>query len=414
MSEPAIRHAHSDPIVACTICRNVQDFDLLIEDMESEFGERWGDLGFGDAAVFLAQPEADAIDFIAIAIDERDESNVATIADLITTAVRRKIRVIVIAEEISPMVLHRLLKLGAKEFVPYPLPEGALHDALERMRAPELVRAKGPEGPARPLSFNERKGVVLPVHGLSGGVGATTMAVNLAWELATLRKDSPPKVCLLDFDLQFGAVSTYLDLARREAVFEMLTNTDTMDGESFLKAMLTYNEKLHVLTSPVDMLPLDLITSEDVGRIIDLARRTFDYVVIDMPSTVVQWTEAVLHAADVYFLVLEMDMRSAQNALRLLRALKAEDLPVEKLRYVLNRAPKFTDLSGKSRVRRLAENLEIKIDVQLPDGGSAVMQACDHGLPLAEAAKKNPLRREILKLAGSADAMSHTVANAVD
>ena len=83
------------------------------------------------------------------------------------------------------------------------------------------------------------------------------------------------------------------------------------------------------------------------------------------------------------------------------RALQAEELPFEKLRYVLNRAPKFTDLNGKSRVKRLGESLDISVEVQMPDGGKPVSQAADHGLPLASAAAKNPLRREIAKLAQS-------------
>jgi len=411
MTNTAVQQAEPEPILACTICRNVQNFDLLIEDMEAELGERWGDLGFSDAAVFLAQPEAGALEFIAVAIDEDDEANVTTIADLIRTAVQRGIRVIVIAEEISPMVLHQLLKLGAKEFVPYHLPEGALHDAIERIRTPDPEPIAEPEAPVRSRTKGNCEGVVLPVHGLSGGVGATTFAVNLAWELATLSKDDAPQVCLLDFDLQYGAVSTYLDLPRREAVFEMLTNTDTMDNESFLQALLPFRDKLQVLTSPADMLPLDLINSDDVDRIIEQARSNFDYVVIDMPSTVVQWTETVLNAAHVYFLLLEMDMRSAQNALRLIRALKAEDLPVAKLRYILNRAPKFTDLTGKGRVKRLAENLDISIEVQLPDGGTQVVQACDNGVPLAEVARKNALRREIEKLAKSAHDLNRAAAS---
>ena len=412
MTNTAVQQAEPEPILACTICRNVQNFDLLIEDMEAELGERWGDLSFADATVFLSQPEASAMEFVAIAIDEDDEGNVATIADLIKTAVERNIRVIVIAEEVSPMVLHQLLKLGAKEFVPYPLPEGALHEAIERIRTPDPEPEENFDAPVRKRSKGDRDGVVLPVHGLSGGVGATTFAVNLAWELATLSKDEAPRVCLLDLDLQYGAVSTYLDLPRREAVFEMMTNTDTMDNESFLQALVPFNDKLQVMTSPVDMLPLDLITPEDVERIIEQARSNFDYVVIDMPSTVVQWTETILSAAHVYFLLLEMDMRSAQNALRLIRALKAEDLPVEKLRYILNRAPKFTDLTGKGRVKRLSENLDISIEVQLPDGGAQVVQACDHGLPLVEVAKKNPLRREIQKLAISAHDLNREAAAA--
>ena len=68
---------------------------------------------------------------------------------------------------------------------------------------------------------------------------------------------------------------------------------------------------------------------------------------------------------------------------------------------MLNRAPKFTDLSGKSRVKRLAESLDITIELQLPDGTKQVTQSNDHGVPLAETASKNPLRREVAKLAKS-------------
>ncbi|SLN37445.1 CobQ/CobB/MinD/ParA nucleotide binding domain protein [Pseudoruegeria aquimaris] len=149
------------------------------------------------------------------------------------------------------------------------------------------------------------------------------------------------------------------------------------------------------------MLPLDIVGPEDVDAIIEIARTNFDYVVIDMPSTLISWTEAVLAQAHIYFATMELDMRSAQNALRMIKALKAEQLPVEKLRYVLNRAPKFTDLSGKSRVKRLAESLDIKIELLLPDGSKQVSQSADHGLPLAENAAKNPLRKEIAKLAKS-------------
>jgi pilus assembly protein CpaE len=150
------------------------------------------------------------------------------------------------------------------------------------------------------------------------------------------------------------------------------------------------------------MLPLDMIGQEDMDRILKLARANFDYVVIDMPSSVVSWSETVLHSAHVFFTMLELDMRSAQNMLRLLRALKAEELPYEKLRYVLNRAPGFTDVTGKSRVKRLAESLDIKIEVQMPDGGKAIRDACDQGLPLAQsAAGKSALRKEIQKLAQS-------------
>ena len=243
--------------------------------------------------------------------------------------------------------------------------------------------------------------MILPVQGLSGGTGSSTLAVNLAWELAHVDKAKPPRVCLIDLDFQQGAVATYLDLPRRDAVLEMLQDTESMDSEGFMAALLSFHERLHVLTAPSDMIPLDLLTPEDIARILDTAASNFDYVVIDMPSTLVQWTETVLNAAHVYFTTLELDMRSAQNAVRLKKALQAEDLPFEKLRFAVNRAPKMMDMQGKARIKRMAESLNISIELQLPDGGKAVAQACDHGVPLAEAAAKAPLRREIQKLAVS-------------
>jgi pilus assembly protein CpaE len=306
--------------------------------------------------------------------------------------------VILIAEELKPIVLHRLLRLGAADFVPYPLPEGALREAIERLEAPGAAR-QGAEA-ADPAG---RSGTVLVTQPLAGGTGATTFAVNLAWELACLGEENPTRVCLLDFDLQTGSVSTYLDLARSEKVYEMLSNTAMMDRDFFFSALQPHNEKLQVLTSAADMLPLDLVTPDDIGRIIAVARANFDFVVIDMPGTIVQWTETVLNAAEHYYALMELDMRSAQNALRLVRALKAESLPVEKLRYVLNRAPRFTDLSARSRAKRMAESLEINFALHLPDGGPQVTQANDHGLPLAQVGAKNPLLKEIRKLAQTLD-----------
>lgn len=391
----------TNPIVACTVSRDVQNFDLLIEDMEAVLGESWGDLGFAEALAFFGQPEAESLEFIALAIDGEDEDNLVLMGEIITQAKSRNINVVLIAEDVTPASLHQLLRKGADEFVPYPLPERELQSAIERLKQSTNEAIEAAHNTPRLNSGDSKEGALLVVHGLVGGCGATTMAVNLAWELANCEKENPPTVCLIDLDLQMGSVSTYLDLPRREVVGEMLADTENLDDELFGQALLSFEDKMQVLTAPSDMVPLDLITPDDVQRVIDMARAHFDYVVIDMPSTLVHWSETVLQAAHVYFAMIELDMRSAQNALRLKRALQSEDLPFNKLRFALNRAPKFTDLSGKSRVKRMAESLGISIDLQLPDGGKPVVQSADHGIPLATSAGKNPLRKEIAKLAHS-------------
>ena len=408
--------------MACTIARDVQTFDLLIDDIETELGEAWGDLTFMEAQAFFVQPEADDLEFVAVAVDDDDEQDIELIIRVIEQAKAKGVKVILIAEDVSPPILHRLLNAGTDDFVPYPLPEQAFHQSVERIRAglsisdapaaaPAPAPAAAADSPAPaateqtapaqipPTTSQMGDRVVFAVQSLSGGTGATTLAVNLAWELATVDKKNPPSVCLIDLDLQFGSTSTYLDLTRRDVIFEVLSDAQTMDVVAFKQALQTHEGKLSVFTAPADLLPLDLIGPEEVEALLKLAQECFDVVIIDMPTTIVQWTETVLNAADVFFTTLELDMRSAQNAMRFIKVLQAEDLPIDKVHYVLNRAPKGLDMGGRGRVKRLAESLGIELNTLLPDGAKQVTQACDHGAPLAEFAKKNPLRKEIAKLA---------------
>ncbi|MGI3187022.1 AAA family ATPase [Nioella aestuarii] len=409
------------PIVACTIARDVQTFDLLIDDIEAELGEAWGDLNFMEAQAFFVQPEADDLEFVAVAVDDEDEPDIELIIRVIEQAKMKGVKVILIAEDVSPPILHRLLNAGTDDFVPYPLPEMAFHQSVERIRAGQTIAeaqapAPTPAAPAvapaaaepvqppapakiRTPTTSMRDRVVFAVQSMSGGTGATTLAVNLAWELANADKKNPPSVCLIDLDLQFGSTATYLDLTRRDVIFEVLSEAQTMDVEAYKQALQTYEGKLSVFTAPADILPLDLIGPTEVEALLKLAQECFDVVIVDMPTTIVQWTETVLNAADVYFTTLELDMRSAQNTMRFIKALQAEDLPIDKVHYVLNRAPKGLDMSGKARVKHLAESLNIELNTQLPDGAKQVTQACDHGVPLAIFAKKNVLRKEIAKMA---------------
>lgn len=382
------------PIVACTVASDLDAFDGLIAEMEACLGEGWGELAPDEAEAFLAEPAAGALEFLAVAVGPEDEHRLDLVGRIVAAAKRRGLAVILVAGEVRPAALHALLKLGAHGFVPYPLPPGELASAIARLPAP----GSAAEEPARPAApGRERRAVVLPVHGLAGGVGATTLAVNLAWELAGLPE--APRVCLMDLDLQFGSVATYLDLPRREATIDLLSEAATADAEGLVQALTSFRDRLRVLTAPPDMAPLDLLTPEGIERLLAVAGASFDYVVADMPRTVTEWTGTLIAGAHLYFPVVQLDLRSAENALRLSRAVAAEELPAERLRWVLNRAPGRFDVAGRSRLRRLSDGIDAKIEVLMPDGGRSVAQACDQGTPLAEAARRNPLRREVARLA---------------
>jgi pilus assembly protein CpaE len=373
------------------------DSELLSEDLDAEFGaDHWLEVGHTEADRALAQIGTNTA-FSIVAASSDDPQRLAEVSLLIRKSREAGLLVLLVVGELSSRSMHQLLKEGVADFAPYPEPRGALTEAIDRLR---FVRSSGGAPGFGAVSGTPvRRGKVLTVYGVAGGVGASTIAVNMAWELANAARKDGRRVALLDFNFQYGSVATFLDVPRRESVYELVSEASNFDQTGLTQALSTYQDRLWVLTAPRDALPLDIVTPSDVKAIINLAREAFDYVVIDMPQALMNWSEPVYAASDDFFAVMEIDMRSAQNMFRFLRTLKTEGMALEKLVFVLNRAPGMTELSGKARVKRIAESLGITYSYLVPEGGKQVVNACDQGIPLASVAKSNPVRKEIVRMA---------------
>lgn len=382
------RQAQADALVAFMAAAGAEK---LRGQLDAAFGrDGWAVAETRAATPRLHEIASEGGRFLVIGVVSEMEAELGAARELIGEAKLSGLRVILLAESLSPAAMHALMRAGADDFAPLPLPPNALAESVARLRSGGREPFAGP---------GARWGLVYPVYGAAGGVGATTFCVNLAWETALEVAKSGRQVAILDFNFQYGTVATYLDMPRREAIYELLSDTSTLDEEGFGQALADYSGRMAVLTAPMDVLPLDIIGPEDVRTMIGLARASYDFIFIDLPQTLTHWSDLVLTESEAFYAVMQTDMRSAQNMLRFLRAIKAEDLPVEKVRVGLNRAPGFTDLSGKSRARRLEQTLGIEYGFRLPDGGRPVVAACDQGAPLARAAKSNPLRKEIRRIA---------------
>lgn len=386
-----------EPVIdAFAATRDISRFPLLSNELTQQFQKKWAVGSFREAMVSLERGSLDTIEVVIICVDRSDESELDPILNFIDGVKARGAKAILVANDVSPTVLHKLLQHGADDFIPYPFPENAFGESLLRLRESASSAASQSSS-----GKSNRDGVILPVFGLAGGVGATTFAVNLAWELANLDKKKYIKVAILDLNFQSGSVATYLDLGRREAVAEMLTDIENLDDNTLRQCMTTYKSRISVLTAPPEALPYDIVDGNAINQLLEYARESFDYVIVDMPPVLVGWSADVLQIAEIYFTIISLDMRSAQNLIRFTRTLKAEELPEDKLQFILNFAPSFTDISGKARAKRFSESLGIDIDVLLPNGGKPILAACDQGVTLAEVAPKNILRKEIVKIAES-------------
>ena len=378
---------------------------VVVATDPSRFGglPRELDADFGGGGWIRAEPQqvpgileaaggGEAAPTVLVCAGPEDMSRLDTLLALVTHCARRGAVVIVVVDEIAPVAVHRLMRAGATDFLPTPHATGALMESISSAR-------RGEGAPADSVESKGRDGLIYPVYGVAGGVGATTFAVNLAWEIAQESRKSGLRVCLLDLDFQYGSVATYLDMPRRDSVLDFLSDMSRADAQGFAAALEERGARLSVFTAPADALPLNIVSADGMQRLLAMAADSHDVVIVDLPTALTEWTEAALNAAQRFWAVMEIDMRSAQNMLRFLRALQAEDLPFDKLDYVMNRVPGFGDFGAKGRVKKMAETLGIEYGVLLPDGGKAVVQACDHGSPLADFASGNPLRKEIRKTA---------------
>lgn len=353
-------------LAACTISRDLGRFEQLVAEMEAELGDQWADLSLATAAGFLAS--STGLRFVVFALDAADEGNPA-IAEAMEAARQAGLRIMLVCSGIGPVALQQILRLRPDDVLAYPLPHGALREAALRGGAAEAT-GLGPVDDLAPAARRpQRDGVAIPVVGVAGGVGATTLAIGLAYELGQRHR-----VCLIDLDPRSGSVAAYLNL-------------NSTAPAAFPQGLQNWRNRFHVL----------IATGGGLPRLIAAARAEFDVLLLDLPTGDTDLAAAVMAEADLGLSVMEPDARSIRSAMRLSRDLDPDARA--KLRHVVNRAPGAIDISGRARMRRFAGALTIA--ASLPDGGRAVAAAAERAIPLAEAAPRNGFHRSLQSLAGS-------------
>lgn len=246
-------------------------------------------------------------------------------------------------------------------------------------------------------------GRVIAVTQSRGGIGSSTVAVNLADQLigkraGLFRRGAKASVALVDFDMQFGTVGTFLDLEEQDTLLQVAI-TGTIPDATFLdQAMVRTATGLDVLAAPSKFAPIDALKPEQVAAILDTLRQSHDYVVVDLPRVLVGWIEPIMQRADELIMVTDIGVSSVRHCRRLIDFFTADNpaLPIE---IVVNheRRPLMP-----SRLQREAEKvLQRKFDHWLPHDPHAARGAADRGQPLSVAAPRSSLTRAVARLAGA-------------
>ncbi|MDX1823116.1 MAG: AAA family ATPase [Thiohalomonadales bacterium] len=284
-------------------------------------------------------------------------------------------------DDVSVDVMRSLMRVGVSDVFSIPPAPAELSQEFKKIQE------------NRKSSADERKGHVVSVLNGKSGSGATTVAVNLATDLAS--QDSDLRVGLFDFDIQFGSISLYLDVKWQSTIMEAVGQADRLD-KTMLKAMLSRHDSgLYVLPAPSRITRLDKLTASDVRKVIDVARDFFDVLIIDLPRALNEWSEEILRLSDTVFLVIQRSLAILRDARLLTTYFPTAGIDTQKITVVENRCrSKHSAVSDK----QIEETLRLGKIIRLANDYDAAMASQDHGLPLSKQARHSRLSKDIEKL----------------
>ena len=297
--------------------------------------------------------------------------------------------------DISLADARRLTRAGVDEVLPYPISIEELHRQVEHWTRPAPVQNL-------PTQYTGalHQGKVLAVASARGGIGATTIAINLADQLidrhGTFKKQPRHKVALVDLDIQFGTIATSLDIEPSDALFQMAMDGEVPDAMFLQQSLVRHASGVSVLTAPSRFSPVEALRGDQIGQLIELLRGEFDFVVVDLPRTLVDWVGSVLERADRLFLVTDCAVPSIRQTRRLVDFYTEDNLnlPVE---IVISHEKKPL-VYGRNH-SEASKVLERPFKHWIPFDPNPARDATDRGVPLSVAAGRAPITKAIKSFA---------------
>ena len=305
------------------------------------------------------------------------------------TRARPEVGTVLMVEALSTDVLQRALRAGVKDVLAAPVPAGELALAVERVGGSLAPATPGAVADAAsPAGY----GRLITVFSTKGGAGKSVIAVNLAVTLAR-RSDRP--VVLVDADLQFGDVAVMLKLAPQHTIVDAVNAIDKLDGP-LLQSLLARHDPSGLLVMPAPLEPAfaDQIGSSQMLRIIELLRQTSAFVIVDAPAYFNDVVLGLIEASDDVLLVAGMDIPNIKNVKIGLQTLRLLNIPLSKLKLILNRANSKVKLD----VGEVERTLGIKADILVPSD-VVVPQSVNRGTPVVLDAPKSGVAKSLESLA---------------
>ena len=292
--------------------------------------------------------------------------------------------------------LRRSMLAGAREFLVKPFSSDELTASIRQVHVREkqkrgrmVVAFQGAAG--GPGESGKKNGKIVTLFAPKGGVGRTTLAVNLAVAMAGEQRQT---VTLVDGSFQFGDVGVLLNLnPKNKSIIDVVADPTATDEDLVDTTLINHSTGIKVLLAPPSPEMAELVTVDQIRRMMHRLRETNDFTVVDLWPHFNDVSLALLDMSDVILTILTLEITNIKNIRLFLEV--AEQLGYgDRLKLVLNRA----DSAFGIRVADVESSVGRKIDHQVVSDGRTVVYALNRGVPFVWSNSQAPVSEDILKI----------------
>ena len=280
-------------------------------------------------------------------------------------------------------LILKAMRAGAKEFLTHPIKVQDLAAALDRIHRLR-VGARGGKS---------RTSKVIAIAGSTGGVGSTSLAVNLGCMLA---HDQSNSVVLVDLVLSLGVADVFLDAIPEYTLVDVSQNIGRLDFTLLKRSLTKHSSGLYLLPRPVQLQDTALVTTEDLKRVIGLLKASFTHVILDLSKSYTAIDQVALAEASQVLLVTQLDLPCLRNVVRLMMSFEEIDGLKDKVHVIVNRAGMD---SGQISLKKAQETIGREIYWQIPNDYRTMVEVRNNGVPLMEQAPKANITQSVASLA---------------
>lgn len=274
-------------------------------------------------------------------------------------------KVLALSDNPTVDLIIRIMRAGAKEFVPIPILKNEFFDSLNKIISQF----------EKPKKNNKCK--IISVFSNKGGIGKTSLATNLALELSKITKES---VALIDMNFQMGDITTFLDLKPSFNISYMLENIDKINETFLLSTLEKYkNSSLYILADPPYFKQADNIQPKQITKLFNTLKETFSYIIVDAEASFDGKNIAALDNSDLILLVTVANIPALRNTQRCLELFEKLGYDKNKTQIVVNRYMENDEIKEDDVEKVLSKSVYWKI----PNNYFALMTAINKGVPVS-------------------------------